>query len=167
MKPALQTVAALRDRVERETLVRGEELDSQEPLSASLLPSRILFLLIAACAIWVAILTGAFLFFSGFGIGAGWIFAGAVLAALGCWTLLMVREIKLAAAHDSPEVREVADGELFLDEEAPMENRQIQDRMGNRLPFRSTYPIHGGRCPGLSCDIPQHRRDRTKSTGPI
>jgi hypothetical protein len=167
MKPALQIVAALRDRVGRETLVRGKEVDIQASLNASFLPSKVLILVLAACAVWVVILTGAFLLFTGYGISAGWIFAGAIVAALVCWSGLMVREVRQALEYDEPEDPEMDDCELFLGHEPAVDFRKNQDRMGNRLPFRAMHPVKGERCPGLSYEVRPQRRDRSKSTGPI
>ena len=167
MKPALQLVAALRDRVGRETLVRGKELDNQEALNASFLPSKIFVLVLAACAVWVVILTAAFLFFTGYGVSAGWIFAGAILTALVCWSGLMIRELRQALDYNEPEDSEMDDCELFLGHEPSMDCRKNQDRMGNRLPFRAVHPVNGERCPGLSCEVRPKRRDRSKSSGPI
>lgn len=55
-----------------------------------------LILLAATCLAWVGILSLAFMAFTGSGISAGWIFAGALFAALAVWVVLMLRELQHA-----------------------------------------------------------------------
>lgn len=66
-------------------------------LKASLLPSKMLILLAGACLAWVGLLSVAFLAFTGLGLGAAWVFAGALMFALVVWALVMGGEFRNAA----------------------------------------------------------------------
>ena len=55
-----------------------------------------LILLAATCLAWVGILSLAFMAFTGSGIAAAWIFAGALIAALAVWVVLMIRELRFS-----------------------------------------------------------------------
>ena len=60
-------------------------LDSSCLLNRLLLKSKVLILLAAACMVWLVILKLAFLVFTGSGVTAGWIFAGALVLAMSVW----------------------------------------------------------------------------------
>ena len=53
-----------------------------------------LILLVAACLVWIALLSMAFLAFSGTVAPTGFIVAGALLGATVAWVLIMIREIR-------------------------------------------------------------------------
>lgn len=63
-------------------------------MSTSFLPSKTLILLVAACLVWIGILSVAFLAFSGMSLSSGWIVAGALFFAVVAWVLVMFREIR-------------------------------------------------------------------------
>jgi hypothetical protein len=86
----------LRDHVGKDFLAGRGFLDIKCPLNNPLLPSKMLILLAATCLAWVGILSLAFMAFTGSGISAGWIFAGALIAGLAVWVALMFREIQNA-----------------------------------------------------------------------
>ena len=84
----------LRDRVGRENLAIAGRLDISCLLKASLLPSKMLILLAGACLGWIGLLATAFMAFTGSGVTAAWIFAGALLFALIVWTVVMAGEFR-------------------------------------------------------------------------
>ncbi len=55
-----------------------------------------LILLVAACLVWIGLLSLAFVIFSGTAVSAGWIVAGALVSAVVVWVLVMLREIRNA-----------------------------------------------------------------------
>lgn len=63
-------------------------------MSTPFLPSKTLILLVAACLVWIGILSVAFLAFSGMSVSSGWIVAGALLFAVVAWVLVMFREVR-------------------------------------------------------------------------
>jgi uncharacterized protein (DUF58 family) len=85
-----------------------------------------LILLAATCLAWVGILSLAFMVFTGSGIAAGWIFAGALIAALAVWVVLMIREFQF-----SPRVTEA-----FDDENDDLELELARDPAPERFGFR-------------------------------
>lgn len=78
----------------------------------SFLPSKILILLVAACLVWIGILSLAFLAFSGMAVSSGWIVAGALFFAVLAWILVMFREIRGAVTiPDTSATGERGEGE--------------------------------------------------------
>lgn len=63
------------------------------------LPSKVLILLVAACLVWVGLLSLAFVVLSGTVASTGFMVAGALVCAVVAWVLVMIREIR-----DSSEV---------------------------------------------------------------
>lgn len=59
-----------------------------------MLPSKVLILLVAACLVWVGLLSLAFVALSGTTASTGFILAGALVGAVVAWVLVMIREIK-------------------------------------------------------------------------
>lgn len=57
-----------------------------------------LILLVAACLVWIGILSLAFLAFSGMSFSSGWIVAGALFFAVMAWVVVMFREFRGAIA---------------------------------------------------------------------
>lgn len=60
----------------------------------SFAPSKILILLVAACLVWIGIISLGVLVFSGMAVSSGWIVAGAMVLAVMAWVLVMAREIR-------------------------------------------------------------------------
>lgn len=60
----------------------------------SLLPFKVLILLVAACLAWIGLLSAAFLMLGGTTVATGWIVAGALALAALAWILVMFREIQ-------------------------------------------------------------------------
>ncbi len=85
-----------------------------------------LILLAASCLAWVGILSLAFMVCTGSGIAAGWIFAGALIAALAVWVALMIREFQF-----SPRVTEA-----FQDENDELELQLARHPIPVRSGFR-------------------------------
>jgi hypothetical protein len=85
-----------------------------------------LILLAATCLAWVGILSLVFMAFTGSGIAAGWIFAGALIAALAVWVVLIIKELQL-----SPRV-----AESFEDENDELEFQLASHHAPQRSGFR-------------------------------
>ncbi|RYD24048.1 MAG: hypothetical protein EOP88_01805 [Verrucomicrobiaceae bacterium] len=80
----------------------------------SFAPSKILILLVAACLVWVGIISLAVAVFSG-SVSSGWVVAGAVVLAIMAWVLVMAREIRDAVtAPDESAAGERHAGEYDL-----------------------------------------------------
>lgn len=128
-----------------------------------------LILLAAACLVWVAILTGAFMAFSGSGVGAGWIFAGALVLALAVWVVVMFREFLHALGW--PEVFQ-EDEEDEYDLCLSYETRTVrsgyrQPRMRqDRMLALEEKSARARRMKGLHCSIRPRRSDRPNRTTP-
>jgi hypothetical protein len=73
-------------------------------LIRNILPSKILILLLAACLMWIGLLSIAFMLFMGQGAVVGWIVAGVLAFSLIVWVGLMLFEVRQAF-----EVRSEAD----------------------------------------------------------
>ena len=58
------------------------------------MPSKVLILLVAACLVWVGLLSMAFMALSGTAASTGFIVAGALVFAVVAWVLVMVREFR-------------------------------------------------------------------------
>ncbi len=58
-----------------------------------------LILLAAACMVWLVILTLAFLIFTGTGVTAGWIFAGALVLAISVWVAVICLQFRPRTAR--------------------------------------------------------------------
>ena len=157
----------LRDRVGRDSLAVGEEVDISSLLKTSFLPSKILVLLGGACLVWIGILSLAFMLLTGKGIAAGWIFAGALFLALTVWVVVMFREFLHAMGWPSAlddDRTDDCDLDLTLDQ-SPVRLRA--GIFGSRSD-RAFAPITPGRrMKGLTCEIrPRRRADRpSRSAG--
>jgi membrane protein implicated in regulation of membrane protease activity len=81
----------------------------------SFVPSKILILLVAACLVWVGIISLAVAVFSG-SVSSGWVVAGAIVLAVMAWVLVMAREIRGAVTvPDSSAVGERHEGEYDIE----------------------------------------------------
>lgn len=106
-------VGAVRDRVGRECLAKPGVVDNQHSLSCSLLPSKVFVLLAAACLGWIGLLSLAFMLFMSTGVSAGWIFAGALVLALGIWVVVMFGEFRRAIELTQAEAPEELEDREF------------------------------------------------------
>lgn len=81
----------------------------------SFIPSKILILLVAACLVWVGIISLAVAVFSG-SVSFGWVVAGAIVLAVMAWLLVMAREIRGAVTvPDTSAVGERHEGEYDME----------------------------------------------------
>ena len=58
------------------------------------MPPKMLILLLAACLVWIVVLSIAFLAMSGTAASTGFIVAGSLVGAAVAWVLVMIREIR-------------------------------------------------------------------------
>lgn len=87
----------------------------------SFAPSKILILLVAACLVWIGIISLAVLAFSGMAVSSGWIVAGALAFAVVAWVLVMAREIRSAVTMpDTSAVGERLEGEYDMTGESTL-----------------------------------------------
>ncbi|RYD31908.1 MAG: hypothetical protein EOP85_22275, partial [Verrucomicrobiaceae bacterium] len=71
-----------------------------------------MILLVAACLVWIGIISVAVLIFSGMSISTGWLIAGALFCAVMAWVLIMAREIRDAIVlPDAVEIGDRTNGE--------------------------------------------------------
>ncbi len=76
-----------------------------------------LILLVAACLVWVGILSLAYVVLSGSAISTGWLVAGALMFAIVAWVLVMFREIQDSIKlHDYFATGNRVEGDLVTDE---------------------------------------------------
>lgn len=58
------------------------------------MPSKVLVVIVAACLIWIGLISLAIVLVSGASISVGWIIAGVLALAGVVWGLVMMREIR-------------------------------------------------------------------------
>lgn len=125
-----------------------------------------LILLAAACLVWVAILSVAFMALSGTGVKAGWIFAGALVLALAVWVVVMFREfLNSLGWPEAFQEAEEDEYDLCLSYETRSSycgGRMRQDRM-LALEKRNARVR---RLTGLQCSIRPRRSGRPNRTTP-
>jgi hypothetical protein len=79
-----------RDRVGRQSLAEGGEIDIKQMLKGNHHPARVLFLCIAALAVWVGVLALPVALVLWTGLSMLWVAAGAVTFAALIWTVLLL-----------------------------------------------------------------------------
>ncbi len=77
----------------------------------SFAPSKILILLVAACLVWIGIISLGVAVFSG-SVSTSWVVGGAIALAVMAWVLVMAREIRGAVTMpDTSAIGERHEGE--------------------------------------------------------
>ncbi len=59
-----------------------------------MLPFKVLILVVAACLVWITLISAAVIALTGVAASNGWIVAGALLFSAVAWVLVMIREIR-------------------------------------------------------------------------
>ncbi|WP_348216546.1 hypothetical protein [Luteolibacter sp.] len=97
-----------------------------------------LILLVAACLVWVGLLSLAYVLLSGTTISSGWIVAGALVFAVIAWVLVMIREIR-----DSILVPDFSAHGERVDENYDVDGKSTESRPNEGIAGRSLMGRRG------------------------